>query len=76
METGNTLLELATDAYSLYITGDSEEKIKILNNLCSNFLLKDGKVSYEYKKPFNILAEGLNRQIKRGGRGSNPRPPA
>lgn len=66
MEKGNELLELAEDADRLYSGMLPENKIKLLNNLCSNFSLRDGKVSCTYKKPFDILAEGLSCQIKRG----------
>jgi len=34
--------------------------------LCHNFLLTGEKVSYEYKKPFDILAEGLSCTIDLG----------
>ena len=76
MERGNELLELAENAYSKYLGMSADKKVIFLNYIGSNFSVKDGKLSYTYEKPFDILAEGLNRQLKRGGRGSNPRPPA
>ena len=35
----------------------SVSKLKILD-LCSGLLLKDGKIEYEYKKPFDTLVKG------------------
>ena len=37
----------------------NEIKRKIVNSLLSNLTLRDGKLSYTYKKPFDILAKGL-----------------
>ncbi len=39
-------------------------------------MTKDGKLTYEYKKPFGILAEGLSRKKKYPERDSNARPTA
>lgn len=59
IEEGVGILELAQKASFLYEKQNSEEKLKLLKILLSNSWLKDGKLSYEYKKPFDILAEGL-----------------
>ena len=52
-------LELSETAYNKYLEGNNEIKRKIVNSLLSNLTLKDGKLSYTYKKPFDILAKGL-----------------
>ncbi|MBT6120797.1 recombinase family protein, partial [bacterium] len=43
--------ELANQARNLYKTQIPEEKSKFIKMLLSNVLLKDGKLSFEYKKP-------------------------
>ena len=52
-------LELSETAYNKYLEGNDEIKRKIVNSLLSNLTLRDGKLSYTYKKPFDILAKGL-----------------
>ena len=52
-------LELSETAYNKYLEGNDEVKRKIVNSLLSNLTLRDGKLSYTYKKPFDILAKGL-----------------
>jgi len=66
MDKGNDLLELAKDAHRLYLRMKPDKKVLFLTNLGQNFSLQDGKLSYEYKKPFDIFAEGLSCQVKRG----------
>ena len=68
---GIEILELAEDAYNLYIEQTPEEKRKILKILLQNCILKDGKLIYTYKKPFDILAEGLSKIKKYPGLDSN-----
>ena len=60
LEYGIQVLELANNAYSLYLDAPPDEKVKLLKILLSNSYMKDGKLSYEYKKPFDILAKGLS----------------
>ena len=75
MEKGIALLELAENVYSQYIQESEEEKVNLLNILSQNFLLTGEKVSYTYKKPFDILAEGLSCTISLGREDSNLRMP-
>jgi hypothetical protein len=63
MDKGNQILELAKNADTVHFKATPQEKAGLLNLFCSNFLLNGGKVSYTYKKPFDILAEGLSCQI-------------
>ena len=60
LEYGIQVLELANNAYNLYLGAEDEEKVKLLKIILSNSYMKDGKLSYEYKKPFDILAKGLS----------------
>lgn len=74
LEEGIKILELCTNAYSLYSLQTPDEKVKLLKTLLSNLTLKAGKVSYTYKKPFDILAKGLAFDKDHAWRDSNPRP--
>lgn len=57
MDEVNATLELLEDLYSKYLQVSDEMKVKLLKTLLSNCTLKDGKVSYTYKKPFCYIAE-------------------
>jgi site-specific DNA recombinase len=57
IDCGVQLLELAKNAFSLYVRQSGMEKRRLLDFLLSNCTLKGGKVSYDYKKPFNTLLE-------------------
>lgn len=59
MEQGNAILELLENLYAKYIQQNDEEKRNLIKIVSSNFLLDGEKLSYEYKKPFNLFAEGL-----------------
>ena len=71
---GIQILELCTNAYSLYSKREPYQKAKMLKILLSNSTLKGGKIGYEYKKPFDILAKGLAFDKTYAWRDSNPRP--
>lgn len=60
LKSGIKTLELCQRAYSLYLNESPEEKAKLIKYVISNSQLKDGKLSYTYKKPFNLFAEGLS----------------
>lgn len=60
LESGSRILELANSACDIYLGQSSEKRVEMLKMLLSNCTLMDGKISYIYKKPFDILAEGLN----------------
>ena len=47
------------NTYSLYVTKNSFEQRKLLNILLQNSVLEGGKVHSELKKPFDILADGI-----------------
>lgn len=66
MDKGIQLLELTENVYSQYLDQNEEEKSKLIKILCQNFSLEGSKVSYEYKKPFGIFAEGLSCTITLG----------
>lgn len=68
---GIKTLELCTNAYRLYSNQNAQEKLNLLKILLQNCTLKDGKLDYTYKKPFDILAKGLAFSKKYPGQDSN-----
>lgn len=64
MEQANIIFELLENLYLKYIEQNDEEKRNLLKIVSSNFLLDGEKLSYEYKKPFDIFAKGLSCQLK------------
>jgi site-specific DNA recombinase len=56
---GLRILELAQEAYSLYVRQDSFEQRKLLDMILSNCQLKDGKIVADFCKFFQILADGV-----------------
>ncbi|MBI4248874.1 MAG: recombinase family protein, partial [Elusimicrobia bacterium] len=58
-ERGIELLRLASRAYDLYRVRNLPEKRALLNVLVSNFSVNGKNVVPTYKKPFDILAEGV-----------------
>ncbi|NLI15773.1 MAG: hypothetical protein GX409_05745 [candidate division Zixibacteria bacterium] len=75
-QTGIQILELANKAYDLYLHQTAQEQRKLLNMILSNCTFFHGTLCPTYKKPFDILAKGLQNQTKRGRRDSNSRPSA
>ncbi len=88
---GILLLELSSKAYQLYVSRTPVEKREFLDFLLSNSVWKNGELTVTYRTPFNIIAEMAAEQtrkkaagdvsnglspVQRGGRDSNPRPPA
>lgn len=58
------ILELSKRAYSLYVKQETIEKRQLLKSLLSN-CTSDGTTLYPtYKKPFNMIAEGVQMQFK------------
>jgi hypothetical protein len=53
------LLELANGAYDLFRRQDAKEQRKLLDYVLSNCSWKTGKLSAEYKQPFDMIAETI-----------------
>lgn len=53
------VLELSENVATLFLKADSEQKRELLNYTCSNLLLVGENLSFSYKRPFDILAEGV-----------------
>jgi len=57
--TGVQILELANKAYFLYLRQNHYERRKLLDQVLLNCTFNNGSLSFSYKKPFDILAKGL-----------------
>jgi hypothetical protein len=56
------LLELAKNAYRLYEKQSPRQQRKLLNFLLSNSSLKDGKLDYTYRKPFDWIVNSTQNE--------------
>ena len=65
-ETGSAIIELANDAYDIYLQENRKEQRTLLNTLLSNCTFYRGTLCPTYRKPFDILAKGLEFQSMRG----------
>lgn len=89
-EDGIKLIELGQRAYSLYVMADEDEKRNLLDFVYQNCTLKGGKVSIEFRKPFDLYVDAAllekklteenetfeaNHPVWYPRRDSNPRPP-
>lgn len=54
---GVGLLELAQNAYRLFVKQSPTEKRRLLNFMVSNSVWMDGELTVTYKQPFDMLAE-------------------
>ena len=57
MDDVNSTLELLDNLYDKYLQVSDEIKVDLLKTLLSNCILKGGKLSWTYKKPFSYIAE-------------------
>ena len=72
-ESVQSIIELATNAESLWNHMTSEERRSLLNKLLSNRVLDGVSVRYEIVKPLRILGEMKEKSKWRRRRDSNPR---
>lgn len=75
METAKSILELATNAESLWKTATPQERKGFLEQLLSNPVLNGTTVEYQIRKPFVTLSEMKQDEKWRRRRDSNPRYP-
>ncbi len=59
-EYGYKTLELSNKLYFQYVRASSEEKAKILKYIASNYVLNGVSLDAVYRKPFDIIAEGVS----------------
>ena len=55
-KTAKEILELATDANSLWKAAPRHERVKYLKKVCSNPILEGQTIRYDLRKPFKLLA--------------------
>lgn len=75
----NTILSLAQRAKQIFESSEIDEKRYLLNFLLQNLELRNKKLEYKLKTPFEtvLLAKTTSSSFEwRGRRDSNPRPPA
>ena len=70
------LLELAQAAYDIHVSQEPKQQRRLLDVILWNCRLTDGSLEYDYQKPFDLMADVTDLKKWRGGRDSNPRPPA
>ncbi len=71
LEVGVQFLKFITEISDLYQYGTSEQKRIVLNKLLQNCTLEGRNLSYEYRKPFHLFAEGLSYTKELGRKDSN-----
>lgn len=70
----NLLLELVQNTASLFKKADIEQKRKLLNLLCWNLQMKDGKLMFSMRSPFDLFLNASNGTEWQGRQDSNSRP--
>jgi hypothetical protein len=73
-ETAESILELATDAKSLWLSRSEVERREFLSKILSNQVLDGLTVRYDFKKPFAVVAKMAGNEKWRTQRDSNSRP--
>ena len=74
IEQGEKFLKICLEVNDLYKYGDNSEKKQLLNYVLQNLTIEGENIHYEYKKPFDIFAKGLNRNKKLPRLDSNQQP--
>jgi site-specific DNA recombinase len=69
-------LELAKGAHSRYLAQPYPERRRLLDAVLSNCSFDRGTLCPDWRKPFDLFVQGNETGDWRGGRDSNPRPPA
>jgi site-specific DNA recombinase len=59
LDEGVRLLELAQKASQLFIKQPAAEKCRLLGFVRSNCTWKDGRLTAEYRQPFDLLAKNM-----------------
>jgi hypothetical protein len=65
-KTGVDILELANQAYDMYLQQSCQKQRRLLNIILSNCTFDHGTLCPIYNKPFDILAKGPEFRSKRG----------
>jgi hypothetical protein len=62
LEEGERILKLSQRAYSLYVSQEPAEQRKLIDILLSNCTLEAGTVKSELRKPFDLIADGVQKE--------------
>jgi site-specific DNA recombinase len=73
---GIRILELANNAYFLYLKQTPAEKAKLLRMVLSNCSVDATSIYHTYRKPFDLIFQRAKNEEWRARRESNPRPSA
>lgn len=71
LEQSSNVLKLVNKAPELFLAGSPEQKVQLVNFVASNLVLSEGKVLYEYNKPFALATEIKSRKAERPDFGSD-----
>ena len=63
IDQGIQILELAQQAHSLYVRQNVREKRRLLDTVLWNCTLDDVTLYPTYRKPFDLIAEGVRMQV-------------
>lgn len=72
--TASYLVELASRSYELFMGSEPEQKRQLVTLVFQNLRMKDGKLYYDWVKPFDSIFVSAKNNNWGGWRGSNPRP--
>jgi len=71
---GVHLLELIKDVETSFLTKSAYEQVELLQILCSNIATDGVNIGATYRKPFDVLVEGLENENWLPGLDSNQQP--
>lgn len=60
IEASDKFLKICSEISELYKYAKNSEKQDLINYVLQNFFIEGENLRYEYKKPFNMFAEGLS----------------
>ena len=61
IEEGAKFLKICNEVKDLYLYGTYKERKELINYVLQNLTIEGENIHYDYKKPFDIFAKGLNR---------------
>lgn len=74
IEASDKFLKICSEISELYKYADNSQKQDLINYVLQNFFIEGENLHYEYKKPFNMFAEGLSCTKKLPRLDSNQQP--
>ena len=62
IDRGVELIELVQNLETVYKSATSEKKRRLIEIVSSNHVLRNGKLCFDYRKPFDLLAESSEKE--------------